>query len=308
MAVALRILPIFLVIGLGFWGARREFFPPGFVQPANRLVFYIAVPALIFRSLALSPVSHSFLPLASTLAVAAMVIAWLLSIAVSRLFFPGSGDDQPSRASWVQCTIHGNQAMMGLAVILYGLGETGLAAAGMVTSAVILAQNVLSVITLTRWGSGGQGGSSLLRAVGLNPIILSSLAGLGWAVAGLELPVVADHTLRILGGMGLPLALLIIGATLSGGRLGGGVLMLLTNAGMKLMVMPAIGLGLLTLAGETPVATAVTVILLSSPSATISVIMAGQMGGDSKLASAVVSAASALSAITYWVWLSVVAA
>lgn len=33
------ILPIFLVIALGIAGARKGWFPPGFIEPANRLTY-----------------------------------------------------------------------------------------------------------------------------------------------------------------------------------------------------------------------------------------------------------------------------
>jgi predicted permease len=47
------------------------------------------------------------------------------------------------------------------------------------------------------------------------------------------------------------------------------------------------------------------VILLASPTATITVIMAGQMGGDAKVSSEVVTLTHAVSALTYvfWLWL-----
>jgi malate permease and related proteins len=103
--------------------------------------------------------------------------------------------------------------------------------------------------------------------------------------------------------MGLPLALLIIGAKLSEGKVGGNWLQHSTLAAIKLLIQPGLGLILLRFldAGDLP--TAVTVLLLASPTATISVILADQMGGDARLASEAVTVSHAGAALSYTLWL-----
>ncbi len=305
MTVALSILPIFVVMALGFLGARRGLFPPAFIEPASRLAYWLAIPALILRAVANSPWQEAFQPTAALASVATLLLSWLLAMALSSRLFPKTGGPQPSRASWVQVSLHGNQAFIGLAVVFYALGQAGLNAAALVAAVVIIAQNFLSVLSLTRLGSGRSSGKSAWASLLMNPIILASALGLVFPLAGLAMPQLVDRTLGILGGMGLPLALLIIGAKLSEGRLGGNWLQHSLLATMKLMVHPALGFILLSLAGVGDPARAVTVILLAAPTATISVIMAGQLGGDAHLASEGVTLTHALSAITYafWLWL-----
>jgi predicted permease len=199
--------------------------------------------------------------------------------------------------------VHGNQAILGLAVVFYGLGEAGISTAGLIVTAIILMQNLLSVVSFVRWGEGEGRRSSLVKSLLLNPIILATVAGLGWSLTGWRMPAVLDRTLQILGNMGLPLALLIIGSNLARGRLGGDWKGLLSLEAFKLLLMPAVGLTMLTILGVEHLATAVTVILLASPTATISIIMAGEMGGDSRLSSQAVTLSHALSAFTYTFWL-----
>jgi predicted permease len=302
MTVAMSILPIFLVIALGYIGARRGMFPEGFIAPANRLAFYLAIPALVFRAVASAPIAHAWQPAPAVIAICAQLAAWLLALALFKII---AGDEASSRtkASWVQCAIHGNQGMLGLAVVFYGLGEKGVQAAGLILTAIIIMQNLLSVISLNAWGAGGARQKSLIKALGFNPIILATFAGLAVSLSEWRVFAFLDRTLQILGAMGLPLALLIIGARLTGGRLGENRGLVMLVQVLKLMVMPALGLLLLTLLGVGGMAAAVTVILLSSPAATITVIMAGEMGGDSRLSSQAVSLGAALSAFTYTFWL-----
>jgi len=304
MVVLGSIVPIFLVIALGVVGAMRGFFPPGFTEPANRLAYYLAVPALIFRSVARAPLHEAFQPLPAVVAVACLVLNMLLSAWLSRLLLGASPETAPRRASFIQSTIHGNQAYLAFAVIFYALGQAGMNTAVLVGAVIIIGQNLLSVVCFTRWGRGGQGpGGSPLKAVLHNPIILSSLAGLLFSASGVKLPEIADRTLAILAGMGLPLALLIIGANLSQGRLGGSWRELSLASLSKLLLLPGLGWALLTLAGVGGLPATVTVIMLAAPLATISPIMAEQLGGDPVLTSQATTLTHALSAASFSLWL-----
>jgi malate permease and related proteins len=303
MAVLASILPVFLIIVLGAVGARRGLFPPQFVEPANRLAYYLAIPALIFRAVAKAPLGEALQPLPMLLALLSVVAGWVLAVGAAHLAFGRPQGHHPARASFIQGSIHGNQAYIGLAVIFYALGEAGLHAAALVAAVIIIMQNLLAVVSLHHWGEGGLKGTSPAKAVLMNPIIIASAVGLCWSLAGLPLPLVLDQTLHILAGLGLPLALLIIGAKLSQGKLSGNPRVLALISLLKLALMPALGWGLLLLAGQEGLPLKVTVILLASPTATISVIMAGQLGGDARLASENVTLTHALSALTYSLWL-----
>jgi predicted permease len=305
MAIFLKIVPLFLVIAIGYFGARRGFFPPGFVGPANRLAYYLAIPALILRAVAHAPIDETLQPVPALLAVGALLLGWLGSVAISKLPFISKQASPAHRASWIQCAIHGNQGLMGLAVVYYALGQPGLAAAGLIATGVIIFQNLFSVITLTRWGDAQEIKASYAKTLGLNPIILATILGISLALAGFRIPEFLDRTLEILAGLGVPLALLIVGANLAETRLGGSWSKLAAMQGMKLLMIPALGLVLLWIAGVDSLPLTVAVVLLSSPSATITVIMANQMGGDPELSSQAISASHALSVLSYslWLWL-----
>jgi predicted permease len=54
------ILPIFVIIFLG-WSLRHlDFMQEGFVKPANRLVYFVAIPAMIFREIATAELAEHF--------------------------------------------------------------------------------------------------------------------------------------------------------------------------------------------------------------------------------------------------------
>lgn len=303
MAVLASILPIFIVMALGYLGAKRGFFPEAFLETANQIAYYLAIPVLIFRSVAISPFKEAMQTMAALWAIAAQLLAWALAVALSGLLVAKGGGRSPSRASFIQAAVHGNQAYIGLAVIYYALGEAGLHAAALAAALVIIVQNLLGVLSLHFWGAEGRRMGPTLWAVAKNPIILSSALGLVWSLLAWPLPPVLDGTLNIISGMGLPLALLIVGAQLTQGMLTAGWRPLAAMAGIKLLIMPALGFAILWLLHEPGLPTTVTVILLAAPTATISVIMARQLGGDPELASQCVTLTHGLSALSYSLWL-----
>ncbi|MFH1058011.1 MAG: AEC family transporter [Pseudomonadota bacterium] len=302
MAALMSIIPIFAVIALGVVGARRGLFPPEFIGPANRLTYYLAIPALVFRSMAKAPLHEAFQPWPALVAMLAMCAMWGFAIWLSGRLYPA--DQGPRRASFIQGAFHGNQAQLGFAVIYYALGEAGLNTALIIAAVVIVGQNLLSVLSFTFWGAGGRvQTANPVKAVLVNPIILVTLAGLAFPISDIKLPELVDRSLGILGNLGLPLALLIIGAKLSEGRLGGSWWELGLISLLKLLVLPALGWGMLSLCGLDGLPATVAVILLSSPIATIAAVMAGELGGDALLSGQGTTLTHALSVATYSLWL-----
>ena len=76
------IIPVFILIMIGWIMRKRGFIPGEFLAPGNRLVYYLAIPALIFRSISKGSFGHHFngAVLLITLGAAAIVDigAWVI--------------------------------------------------------------------------------------------------------------------------------------------------------------------------------------------------------------------------------------
>jgi hypothetical protein len=168
----------------------------------------------------------------------------------------------------------------------------------------MILQNLLAVVGLQVHAPGSEAGLGRAAAkVVANPVILSAAAGIACSLGGIPIPPVADRSLNILGDMALPLALLIIGASLSFQRLRHRPQEIAAACIFKLLVLPAAGYFLFPFFGV-PVRDAVpAVILLAAPTATVSYVMARQLHGDAEYASVVISLSTLLSAATYVFWL-----
>ena len=217
----------------------------GFLKEANRVTYWLGLPALLFTQLAGSihgvsgATSMLGVMMAATLAVLALgyVVAWLMRV-------PGA-----VMGTFVQGAFRGNLAFVGLPII-YALPDVTLAggislrAAAVLTVAPMLVFfNVGGVVVLLlsqhRIGWGML--RPFLRQLATTPPLLASLAGIGCALAGWELPLVVNKTLGALGEMALPLGLLGVGGSLLTVRLGAAWRTPLIVALLKTVAAPVLG-------------------------------------------------------------------
>ena len=297
------ILPIFVIILLG-WSLRRlDFMQEGFVKPANRLVYYVAIPAMIFREIAEAEFLQHF-----SLVLVAATLAPLILVALAGLILArGIKLERHRVGSFLQCSFHGNLGYIGLAVAFYFLGNEGFTRASILAGFVMLLQNFLAVVALSRFNKDPEqkvSTLSLVRRVLLNPVIISAMAGMAFSLMALGLPVILDRSLKILSGMALPLALLVIGTSISFAQMRQQLRLTALIGVLKLLLLPASGLGLFYLLNLQRAEYLPALILLASPSATISYVMASEMAGDADMATAAISVTTLVSAVTFTLWLS----
>lgn len=302
MPILDTVIPIFSVIFLGWLARRNGFIPHSFAGPANRLVFYFAIPAMVFAAIAKGSLKTDFNPvlLGGTLAAVILCfgLTWGAGVAakIHRRRF----------GTFVQSAFHGNLGYIGLAVAFYYLGQEGFVSASLLIGFIMILQNLLSVIILQCYSdkdpSRSGAGKILVKVMG-NPVIISAVAGICFSLTGVMLPKVVSRTLEIISGMALPLALLLIGATLNFDLMKAQLKTVLPAVGIKLVMLPGIGVALYSFWGLSPEAYVPGLILLGSPSATISYVMAVEMNGDADFAVTAISLSTLVSALTFSLWL-----
>ena len=291
---------------LGVAGKRLGFIPTAFVAPANRLIYYFAIPFLVFLKVAQAPFREAF-HLMSALCILAAFLAAAISVIILSGFLLKGPNLQKTRASFIQTGVHGNIGYVGVAVIYYVYGDRGLTAAAFMMAILILLQNVFSILILTRLGASGKsrrpGFLRLFKPVLLNPVIIALVLGVAFSVFSLPLPDVLKRSMEMIAGMALPLALLIIGATLSLGALSGTAPLAAICLMFKLLLLPAAGTLLFWMSNAPPLSQATATVLLAAPTATVTVVMGAELGGDPQWAANMVSLTTLCSMATYYAWL-----
>ena len=299
------IVPIFVVIAVGVILRRLRFLPPDLLSPLNRLVYYLAIPAMIFHKVSTAAWETHFQPVLILAVLVPVAGAFLVALGVRWVL----GIEHRDSGSFIQSSFHGNLGYIGLAVCFYALGDEGLTRASILAGFLMLMQNVLAVGALLLYAPPEQNrlsGQLVVTNILFNPVIISALAGIMFSLSGLDLPVLISRSLGIISGMALPLALMVIGASLSfhllrrylGIALGAGVI--------KLFLLPGFGLALASLLELNMALFAPALLLLAAPTATVAVVMAGEISGSPDFASAAVALNTLLSAVSYSLWLSMV--
>jgi len=295
------IVPIFLVIGLGYGVRRKGLLTDAFMASGNRLLYMVAIPCLLFHKIATVPFHGSFFPWLIVGSVAAVFFMSLIVFLLGKVlsFPPGK------YATFIQSSIHGNIGYIGLAVCYYSFDERTFGVAGVLAGFFIITQNILSVVyfhLIADKGIGYRGGT--FGKLVANPIILSTLAGLAASFFHIPLPLIIDKALMIIGKMALPTALLIIGGSLDMGQVFTDLKPALFSSGLKMVGLPLLGMGLFYLFSVPRSLWVVGITLLSAPSATTCYIMARELHGDPELASSAVATSTLLSLFTFVFWLS----
>ena len=302
LSILQNISPVFLVILLGFGSRKMGFLPDVFISSANRLVYFVAIPILVYDEISRGSFSESFdlYQIGGTFSAVCLVgaVSWILA----KAFRISSG----GAATFIQTSFHGNLGYVGLAVVFYTMGPEGRGAASVLAGFLILFQNVVAIGMYT-FITGGEERMEL-RIAGKflgNPIILATLLGLFSSAARIKVPVFIQSSFGIVGDMALPLALLIIGGslkTVSARR----IQLVAFSTVFKLLLLPLTGFLIFSAVGVARTQAATAVILLASPSATVTYVMASEMGGKPDLAAAAVTVSTVISIVTYMLWIAVV--
>ena len=285
--------PVFLLIALGRVLRARGFPGEAFWPAAERLVYYVLFPALLFLTTATSELAGlRVLPLA-----AALIGAVLATSALTLTLRPWLGLDAAAFTSVFQGAIRTN-TYVGLAGAGALYGPAGLALMGVVVLVVITAVNLLSVVALIAFGERPAGWREVAAALARNPLILACLSGFIANALDLGLLEVAADTLEILGRASLTLGLLCVGAALDLGRLGQAPGAVAVTAGLKLLVMPAATALFCRLLGVEGAAAAAAILFTAVPISASSYVLARQLGGDAPLLAGLITLTTIAAALT----------
>ncbi len=299
------IIPIFAVIALGYVFKRHGIVSKEWAEPANTVTYYVAIPAMLFRAMTKQDLSGSLLSSVGLIILASLFVAFIISFAIAS-FKRISG---ASRATFIQTSIHGNIGYMAYAVGFYGLGVKGFHNVVLLSSVLIIAQNILAVLIFVfngEYRSFSKFCSMIIRGICTNPIIISVTVGILWSILGFSLPSFASRFIDIVSSMGLPTALMLVGSNLTFSGLRKYLWEVITINFIKLVAMPIFGLVIMSWFAAPETLTKPVIILLGAPTATVTYVIARHLRGDPHLASTAVSLSTLLCAITYSIFMALV--
>lgn len=290
------VLPVFLVIGLGYAIRKLGLVTGDFFSEVNKLVYYVCLPLLLVYKIAGADFSTSFnfrLVMATSAGIAC-------SFGIAFLYGKWRAFPAPVHGSFCQGAFRGNLAYIGLAIVYNAYGDIGLTGAGILLGFLVPVLNFFAILALVLPQQRQRTSfREIVRLVVSNPLILASLLGLLWSFLKLPMPVMLDRTLSIATGMSLPLALLSIGGSFSLARFKGDIPKAVLATAVKLLLMPLITALFMLLFNISGLDFAIGLLMAGAPTAVATYIMACQMGADGDLAGTVVMMSTAFSSVTY---------
>jgi predicted permease len=289
------VIPIFLLIVLGFAFRRVRWPVQEFWEPAERFAYYVLFPALLFHSLATARLGAiAFDRLALVIAIAA--IAMTVFVIALRIPFEFEG---PAFTSLLQGAIRFN-TYLGIAIASAALGRDGITYGGVYLAVMVPVGNLISVVALAMWArpGGALGIITVAAEVVRNPLIIACVLGGAASFAGVALPAWAERVVDLLARAALPVGLMCVGAGIELGAVRGRWLPIAVACVLKLAVMPAITFVVARHFDLDGTALAVLVLFNALPAAPAAYVLSRRMGGDAGLMAAILTAQVLLSFLT----------
>ncbi len=217
LAIFLKTLPFFAVIGLGYMAGRTRFFSAEATAYLTKFVFYFALSAMLFGFAARLSLAEIFDARFVAAYLAASFLIYGLVLAVGRA----------RRLPWTEAAmeahagVSGNTGFLGVPMLVKLIGPAAAAPVMMVLTVdmVVFSSLITLIVTGAREGRLGLGTFRALgRGLLANPMIVSIILGFVWSGLGWKVEGPLDEFLTLLGAAATPCALFAIGASLAGRR------------------------------------------------------------------------------------------
>jgi malonate transporter and related proteins len=301
MPVLAIVLPIFVLIAVGYVAARFGFLSETAQKGISEFAFNFAMPALLFRSLATAPALQ---PGSGNIAFAyfgGLAIIWILATLLTRVALKRPAIDAPTIA---MASCFGNIVMIGIPLVLAVVGLEGAAPMAVLLSIhtpLLWFTGILHQQTAEQRGdrSPVQVATDLGRELVRNPLLVAIAAGAIWRLSGASLPVPVASSLALLGQAGIPCAQVALGASLTRFAIKGQAPTLSMILVIKLLVFPTLVYALAFLVFALPrTAAEVALIFASMPAGANAFLFAERTGRVVYSASGAIALGTLLGAAT----------
>lgn len=279
------VLPNLILMGLGFFMQRRGEVSSAFIDQASKMVFNYALPCLLFFSVANSSVNYS----QQIVLIGAGLLVTLLLFGGAEIYARRFIKQPEDQGVFVQGIFRSNMAILGLATVANAYGEVGLSVGAVYMGVITIVFNVLAVITLSRVSTGITTARGRVLMIGkkiiANPLIIALVAAFIYKALGLPtLKGVILQTGNLLAAIALPLALICAGATID-------IKSMLSPSGLsmqasigRIVIAPLLAVAVGWGFGLSGVHMGVLFLMVASPTAAASYVMAKAMDGNEVLA------------------------
>ncbi|WP_457300077.1 AEC family transporter [Phyllobacterium sp. P5_D12] len=312
MGLIQTIIVVFGVIAIAYAAAHFKLLDERVGDGLSDFVFVIAAPLLLFRTMVTADF-HGTAPWSLwTTYFIGVIVAWAVSDLAIKLFF---GRDNRAGVVAGVSGAFSNLVFLGMPLMLGVFGQNGFAILSLIVAVhmpVMMAASITLHELAMRRDGVFKGESHWVAVIGSffnsllrNPFVLGILAGWIWRLLGLRMPDAADALIDTLSGVAGPVALFAMGMGLKKFGVSGNIAAAVLMSAIKLVLMPAVVLGAAWLIGLPPFTAKIAVVAAALPAGVNSYLIATRFGTGQALASNSMVMATAFSALTLTLWVSV---
>jgi malonate transporter len=266
------LFPEFSLILAGFLVCRFTPLGRSVWEPVESLVYYLLFPVLLFQSIVKSPLdvreTSSLIGAGLTMAACGMLLAWSLP------FLPvvGKQIDRRDHAGAAQVAFRFN-SFIALALAARLAGDRGSQLIAVLIGVCVPFINVGAVWPMARHGQGG-----FLKALATNPLIIATVVGLAFNLAGLRVPALVEPVLSRIGSASIALGLMTAGAGLQFSMLTVNKALSVGVLAIRHFLLPLVAWALAHAFGLDAVQTIILLAFSAMPTASSAYVLAARMG------------------------------
>lgn len=313
-SIAAIILPVFALVGIGFFASRFSWLAAGTGEGLSDFVFVIAVPVLVFKTLVTADLPASIpwgLWAAYFLGV---LVAWGFGATIARRIAGMSAEMGVIAGVGASFA---NTVMIGIPLTLTAFGRDGTVPLFLIISVhlpIMMVAGTVAIERASRTDGKATGSIDVLKLgrqvafnLAQNPIAIAILIAGAFRLAGIGIPAMARGVMDLLGQAAIPTALIAMGMSVHrygrvrdlGPALGLSML--------KLVVMPAVVFAAARyLFALPPLWVAVATLTAACPAGINVHLIANRFQIGQGLAASSISVSTALAIPALWIWLAVI--
>ena len=289
MNFAQLLFPDFSLILAGFLICRFTPLGRNVWEPVESLVYYLLFPVLLFQSIAKAPLdvraASGFIAAGWALSLCGIALAYALPLVFRHI-------DRRDHAGAAQVAFRFN-SFIGLAIASRLGGDRGAQWIAVLIGVCVPLVNVAAVWPMARHGRSG-----MLRALATNPLIIATVSGLAFNLAGLRIPAWIEPSLARIGAASIALGLMTAGAGLKLGSLATNKTLTAGLLAIRHLAMPLAAFALAHAFGLEPLQATILLAFAAVPTASSTYVLAVRMGYNGPYVAGLVTVSTILGLVS----------
>lgn len=244
MQTVISILPVFWVVGIGYFMRQFNAAKNDWVTPLNGFVYYVALPALILKNISNLDWSSS-----GVLQIVGWNVVLLVVASILMVVFLGFLNISKKYKSAIFLTaIVSNSVYLGYPLVSrvlgFSSGSEQYLTISLVGAVQLVVGMVIALIVIEFFYTKSKNTGKIVKHVVRNPLVIASLFGILWSLVTLPSDVnnILNDTLNLLALTASPVALFALGTFLSGHKIKEKFQLISLAVFLKLVILPVIAI------------------------------------------------------------------